>query len=456
MSVVSRSSARLTSAPATSVSRLEHTNNYAVTADDLRRCARAHSPSGPPTSRYALDSGIITRHVTFRKNQHGPILGMRGDRVLAVRAVAAERRSDGAALGDGARAATFANSRRRWRTSRSLAPTPSTRTARAHLVSPRQRHPASAMPPANGRGCINSLNYRKCSTRRSGWLQNCNSTPFLTTEGLENPKASDYPAYMAPEPDTERSKRSRAILAGTHRFTFAEWDRGGVQYEVGLAAQKIPELLKLPRPATLADLIAELRALGLRWRASIRSRPRCSSAWQRARHDGGARTHQRRRSRRVGEPGGFRGERSIACSAYTPAAPKSLTSDAKPSVPVPWSAQLRRSDLHLRIARSPGSEAKYGTVGDTYVSVVDFAKTPVARIAAGERRKRRPKSKHFTDQAPLYSKGEFKDAWFYEECGPHVTPNEPFSRSATPSGKRDPIRESPALASAPVSRWGTY
>jgi acyl-homoserine lactone acylase PvdQ len=96
---------------------------------------------------------------------------------------------------------------------------------------------------------------------KSGWLQNCNSTPFLTTEGSDNPRPTDYPAYMAPEPDTSRSRRSRAIFSGARRFTFAEWTQASMDTKVGLAEQKIPELLAAyrakPTPE-LADLIVEL------------------------------------------------------------------------------------------------------------------------------------------------------------------------------------------------------
>jgi penicillin amidase len=38
----------------------------------------------------------------------------------------------------------------------------------------------------------------------AGFLQNCNSTPFLTTtEG--NPVKEDYPSYMVRDPDTPRA-----------------------------------------------------------------------------------------------------------------------------------------------------------------------------------------------------------------------------------------------------------
>ena len=52
---------------------------------------------------------------------------------------------------------------------------------------------------------------------KSGFMQNCNSTPFTTTfEG--NPDPAEYPKYMVGESDTARARISRRIL----------WNRGKI------------------------------------------------------------------------------------------------------------------------------------------------------------------------------------------------------------------------------------
>src|SRR6516164_3143754 len=38
----------------------------------------------------------------------------------------------------------------------------------------------------------------------SGWIENCNSTPF-TASGESSPKKGDYPAYMAPDGQNARA-----------------------------------------------------------------------------------------------------------------------------------------------------------------------------------------------------------------------------------------------------------
>ena len=58
----------------------------------------------------------------------------------------------------------------------------------------------------------------------SGYVQNCNSTPFLTTdEG--NPSIGDFPAYMVEDrfDDKRRAKVSRMLLRDMHDITFDDW-----------------------------------------------------------------------------------------------------------------------------------------------------------------------------------------------------------------------------------------
>ncbi|MEX0711812.1 MAG: penicillin acylase family protein [Pirellulales bacterium] len=54
-----------------------------------------------------------------------------------------------------------------------------------------------------------------------GYVQNCNSTPFTTTHGV-NPRREDFPAYMVEDKDDDkrRAKISRQLLMAMHGVTF--------------------------------------------------------------------------------------------------------------------------------------------------------------------------------------------------------------------------------------------
>lgn len=58
----------------------------------------------------------------------------------------------------------------------------------------------------------------------SGFVQNCNSTPFTTTDD-SNPSKKDYPSYMVEDKDDDkrRAKMSRFLLRGAHDITFEDW-----------------------------------------------------------------------------------------------------------------------------------------------------------------------------------------------------------------------------------------
>jgi len=87
-------------------------------------------------------------------------------------------------------------------------------------------------------------------------------------------------------------------------------------------------------------------------------------------------------------------------------------SDARSSVPVPGAPSFSGTIFTFGTREVPGQKRNYGIVGDTYVSVVVFGKNPVARSLLVNGESGDPASPHYTDQAPLYSAGKFKDAWF--------------------------------------------
>src|SRR6185436_10852422 len=123
-------------------------------------------------------------------------------------------------------------------------------------------------PAAEWQGYHSFDELPQLTNPKTGFLQNCNQTPFTTTvEG--NPVKESFPAYMTKESDNARAKISRRILFAREKFSFDDWTRAGLDTTVLESETQIPPLVadweKLKatdaaRAAKLADAIAELKA----------------------------------------------------------------------------------------------------------------------------------------------------------------------------------------------------
>ena len=67
------------------------------------------------------------------------------------------------------------------------------------------------------------------------------------------------------------------------------------------------------------------------------------------------------------------------------------------------------------VSRAFGTKKRYGYNGNSFICAVEFGKTIKARslLTGGENGNR--SSKHFDDQAAMYTTGQFKDVLFYKE-----------------------------------------
>jgi len=254
----------------------------------------------------------------------------------------------------------------------------------------------------------------------SGWIQNCNGTPFMAS-GSDNPVAADFPGYMVAEGDNARSRAARRLLSSVERVSFDDWARLAYDTYVVTAEEDIPDLVRdwedlgrrdPERAKDLAEAIDVLRnwdlvsttasvamtlfVLGSRrsTRGGIstdglkRALAELEEHWTTWRVPWG----DVNRLQRVSTHGdGF--------------------SDDLPSLAIAGSPSWAGSLFTFWSQTQPGTTRRYGTGGNTYVAVVDFGDSVRAGSLTTFGSSADPSSPHHFDQASDYARGSFKKAW---------------------------------------------
>jgi acyl-homoserine-lactone acylase len=89
--------------------------------------------------------------------------------------------------------------------------------------------------------------------------------------------------------------------------------------------------------------------------------------------------------------------------------------DSKPSIPVGFTSANWGSLASFGMTAKQTTKRIYGDRGNSFVAAVEFGPRVRAKsiLAGGESGD--PKSPHFSDQAEMYSRGQFKDVLFYKE-----------------------------------------
>ena len=267
----------------------------------------------------------------------------------------------------------------------------------------------------------------------SGWIQNCNSTPF-TVSGASSPKKENYPGYMAPDAENYRAINAEHLLNEAKDVTIDEMIKH-VGYSHYLSAFEV----LLPPLFSAYDGLAASDSL----RTALREPISVLREWDRNSSVSSAATtlaiewaSRAGRSTPAGEElttlletvndlqkrfGSWKipwGD----VNRYQRVAPGEEFSDNKPSIPSGLASSAFGSLPSFVARRYGGTNKRYGYNGNSFIACVEFVRKD---SVGGKKVKAKsiitggqsfdPSSKHFTDQAQMYLDGDFKDVLFYKE-----------------------------------------
>lgn len=393
------------------------------------------------------ETGIEDRKVTLRKTLHGPIIAKRGRKFLSVRVAKIEE----SRLFEQWIAMAKARNLEEFKKAVSMLALVFHNIMYAdqegnifyvyNAVLPKRSLKFDWQSPVDGsdpktewKGYHSLDELPQVLNPESGWMQNCNSSPFQTTaEG--NPVQDTYPPYLVAEGDNFRAQVSRQILSSQDTFTYEELCRAAFDTYMLRAKEEIAGIEKewnaFKRShsswnAVLGEVMYELTVWNQR--STVESVPttlfmlwyekmyleepveeakEISNTWRKIKileevieeleEDfgkwripwGEINRHQSR---------DIRGEENF--------------SDDRMSWPCPGGPGSLGMIFNFYSKPVEGLKRRYGIAGHSYVSIVEFGKEVRSLSIIPFGQSSDPQSPHYVDQAPLFVEGQFKQVWF--------------------------------------------
>jgi acyl-homoserine-lactone acylase len=280
----------------------------------------------------------------------------------------------------------------------------------------------------------------------SGYISNTNNWPF-SAAGASSPRLQDYPAYMWSLPENARGVHAERVLRDANAFTIDSLIAAAYDSYLTAFEPLVPALLKDydalppgdPRKTRLKGQVEALRGWDLRY--SVSSVPTSlavywgqdmvANAGPRARAQGTPVvdfiTANLTSEERLGSL--ERASSKLEADFGTWQTPwgeinrfqrisgdvEQQYDDRKPSYPVAFTSASWGALASFGMVAKQKTKRIYGDRGNSFVAVVEFGPRVRAKSILAGGQSSDPKSPHFSDQAEMYSRGEFKDVLFYKE-----------------------------------------
>ena len=286
----------------------------------------------------------------------------------------------------------------------------------------------------------------------NGWIQNCNSTPF-TAAGVNSPRKENYPPYMAPDGENFRGINAVNVFGKQSNYTLDKVIAAGYNTYMAAFEVLIPALINAYKESSIAtdslyiSLTEPIKilnqwdfhcgeqsiatTLAVEWGEKI-----LPAIWN------------------TQVPGNENADFVEEVKYFTKVtSSKELLNpllevinqlkykfgswevrwgdmnrfqrisgdidlkydDDKNSFPVRFTSTAWGMLPAYTSRYFPGTKKRYGVSGNSFICAVEFGKKIKAKSLLAGGVSGNPNSPHFTDQAQMYARGQFKDVLFYKE-----------------------------------------
>ncbi|HEX9512047.1 MAG TPA: penicillin acylase family protein [Puia sp.] len=282
----------------------------------------------------------------------------------------------------------------------------------------------------------------------TGWIQNCNSTPF-SLSGSSSPDRNKYPSYMAPDGENFRALNAVRLLQAADHLTLDSLIAKGYDHYLTAFDLLLPSLFEaydgsddsvkrvLQEPVTLlrqwdkrSAIHSIATTLAIEWgtrMAQYAPKPRSSEEATNAVANVKGEIAHATAAQKLNELaavladlqqrwGTWKMEWGELCRYQRLTGKITETYDDRlPSLPVGLVSSAFGALPSVQSKVMKDTKKRYGYSGNSFIAAVEFGKKVTARTIVTGGESSDPASPHFSDQASMYLDGRFKDILFYKE-----------------------------------------